>query len=174
MIETPHLRLVPGDLEILNAAIAGNELLAEKLGAAVSNGWTEFGLAPIQYAMERIRETAAESNWWTYFPVYRNDNQLIGSCGYKGKPNEDGLVEIGYEIHAAYRNRGLATEIATALIEHAFKDDRVLAVIAHTLLHLNASTSVLRKCGFIKVAEVNDPEDGLVWKWELKKKTQEI
>ncbi len=31
----------------------------------------------------------------------------------------------------------------------------------------NASTRVLTKCKFKWVGEVMDPEDGLVWRWEL-------
>ena len=29
-----------------------------------------------------------------------------------------------------------------------------------------ASTRVLRKCGFVHIGEVVDPEDGPVWRWE--------
>jgi ribosomal-protein-alanine N-acetyltransferase len=39
-------------------------------------------------------------------------------------------------------------------------------VRAHTLPNPNASTRVLTKCGFHRVGEVIDPEDGLVWRWE--------
>jgi RimJ/RimL family protein N-acetyltransferase len=31
---------------------------------------------------------------------------------------------------------------------------------------MNASARVLAKCGFRRVGEVIDPEDGLVWRWE--------
>jgi len=27
----------------------------------------------------------------------------------------------------------------------------------------------LQKCGFKKVEEITDPDDGLIWKWELKR-----
>ena len=29
-----------------------------------------------------------------------------------------------------------------------------------------ASTRVLTKCGFSRIGEVIDPDDGLVWRWE--------
>jgi [ribosomal protein S5]-alanine N-acetyltransferase len=31
----------------------------------------------------------------------------------------------------------------------------------------NASTSVLRSNGFVRDGEINDPEEGIVWRWRL-------
>ena len=83
---------------------------------------------------------------------------------------QNGTVEIGYEITPVYRNQGLATEMTMGLIKNAFKDNRVKSIIAHTLGQENPSTKVLKKCGFKKIEEINDPEEGNIWKWELKKK----
>lgn len=166
-IETNNLILIPCDAEILTAAIQGNETLSKKIGAAVQDNWTEFGVDALQYAFDKLTESVNERNWWTYFPIHKQDNKLIGSGGYKGKPATDGSVEIGYEITPEYRNRGLATEMTKGLIENALKDIRVKYIIAHTLGEENPSTSVLQKCGFEKVEEINDPEDGIIWKWKL-------
>lgn len=169
IIETKRLRLVAGDREMLTSAIQGNTVLSEKLGAEVPENWTEFGTVALQYSLDRMREKDEEKNWWTYFPIHKIDNVLIGSGGYKGSPGADGTVEIGYEIAPSYRDHGLATEMAGALVAHAFKDERVKAVIAHTLGGINPSTGVLKKCGFRKTIEINDPDDGLIWQWEIKK-----
>jgi ribosomal-protein-alanine N-acetyltransferase len=169
IIETDNLQLIACDAELLRKAIAGDAMLANHLNVAVQENWTAFGVAALQYALERLSENEEESGWWTYFPVHKQDNQLIGSGGYKGKPTPEGIVEIGYEIAPDYRNRGLATEMAVGLIQHALEDERVQIIIAHTLGQENASTSVLHKCGFEKVEEINDPDDGPIWKWELKR-----
>ena len=168
-IETKNLKLIPCDTEILKTAIQGDEILAKKINVTVQDNWTEFGVVALQYSLDRLSENEEESGWWTYFPVHKQDNKLIGSGGYKGKPTADGTVEIGYEIALDYRNRGLATEMTKGLIENAFRDERVRLIVAHTLGQDNASTKVLQKCGFKKVEETNDPDDGLIWKWELKR-----
>jgi len=168
-IETNNLRLIPCDVDTLHTAIEGNDQLAKRLGVTVNENWTEFGAAALHYSLERLLERPADAGWWTYFPIHKQNNELIGSGGYKGGPTEQGTVEIGYEIAPAYRNKGLATEMAVALISHAFADSRVQSILAHTLGETNASTKVLAKCGFQKVEEINDPEDGLIWKWELKR-----
>jgi len=169
-IETQNLKLISCDQEILNAAIKSNETLAEKIRVNVPENWTEFGVLALQYALDRLTESNDEKNWWTYFPILKNENKLIGSGGYKGKPNEQATVEIGYEIATDYRNQGLATEMAMALVTNAFKNLHVNTIIAHTLGEENASTKVLQKSGFKKVQEIYDPTDGVIWKWELKRK----
>jgi ribosomal-protein-alanine N-acetyltransferase len=168
IIETQNLKLIACNKEILSAAIESNSELAQMLNISIADNWTEFGTIALQYALDKIIENPDENIWWTYFPIHKQDNKLIGSGGYKGMPGEDATVEIGYEIAIDYRNRGLASEMAQGLIDNAFKDIRVKSIIAHTLGQDNASTRVLQKCGFEKVEEINDPEDGLIWKWELR------
>jgi RimJ/RimL family protein N-acetyltransferase len=79
------------------------------------------------------------------------------------------MVEIGYEVIEPYRNKGFATEIALALVKNAFEYKDVNLVQAHTLADKNPSTKVLVKCGFQWVEEVEEEEDGTIWKWELKR-----
>ena len=102
--------------------------------------------------------------------MLKDENLLIGNCGYKGPP-KDGVVEIGYEVIPEYRGIGLATEIAAVLVDNAINDPAVEKVIAHTLPEENASCKVLRKCGFTQVAEIFDKEDGIVWRWEIERET---
>ena len=78
----------------------------------------------------------------------------------------DGTVEIAYGIVPTFQERGYATEAAEACIAFAFADDRVRLVRGHTLAASSASTRVLEKCGFLRTGEVEDPEDGPVWRWE--------
>ena len=99
--------------------------------------------------------------------VHRASGTVIGSCGYKGPPDLDAVVEIAYGVDPAYQGRGYATEAARALIAFSYDSGRVTIVCAHTRPEENASTHVLTKCGFARVGEVVDPEDGLVWRWEL-------
>jgi RimJ/RimL family protein N-acetyltransferase len=166
-LETKNLKLIQCDTDILKEAIAGNENLAEKLGVTISEHWNEFGSAIFQYTIDKLAESEDENGWWIYFVIHKKDKRLIGGGGYKGKPTAEGTVEIGYEIAPAYRNRGFATEMTKGLIEHAFRYSNVKCILAHTLAYENPSTNVLTKCGFVKTGEVQDLEDGLVWRWEL-------
>jgi RimJ/RimL family protein N-acetyltransferase len=42
----------------------------------------------------------------------------------------------------------------------------VTLVRAHTLAEENASTAVLTKLGFERVAEIDGAEEGPLWRWE--------
>ena len=74
-----------------------------------------------------------------------------------------------FEIASEYWNRRLATEAAQGMIEYAFSHEEVRAVIAHTLAEINASNRVLQKVGMKFLAEVDDPEEGKVWRWQIRR-----
>jgi ribosomal-protein-alanine N-acetyltransferase len=168
ILETESLKLIACDQITLQKAIEGTRQLEQHLNVRVHPKWTKFGERPLRYSLEKTM-TEDEVGWWTYFPVHKADNTLIGTCGYKGKPDETGTVEIGYEITKDYQHRGYATELGRALVKNAFSFQQVNSIIAHTLADHNASTKVLSKCGFLKVNEIKNSGDALLWKWELKR-----
>ncbi|MCB9013467.1 MAG: GNAT family N-acetyltransferase [Bacteroidales bacterium] len=169
ILQTPYLEIRSASIEDLLAAIEGDDCLEKQLDAEIPSSWTEFGSQVLRNALHKIKSDDSEKGWWTYFPIHRMTNMLIGSGGYKGKPDKKGVVEIGYEITPLFRGKGLATEMAEALVKNAFTYPDVRMVIAHTLAKENASTHILQKLGFRKVKEFEDPEDGVVWRWELRK-----
>jgi [ribosomal protein S5]-alanine N-acetyltransferase len=118
--------------------------------------------------LARVRVTPEGDPWALSFAVIkRDDGAVVGSCGFKGPPAPDGVVEVAYGIDPAHRGCGFATESAEALAKFAFSSGRVRTVRAHTKPDNAASARVLAKCGFKCVGEVVDPEDGLVCRWEL-------
>ncbi|MDQ1086252.1 MULTISPECIES: GNAT family N-acetyltransferase [unclassified Siphonobacter] len=166
MIETSRLRLLPCDLNLWEAVLAGNNVLSQVIGANVPRRWTENASAFAQF-YQQVKKDPSLEKWGGHLIVYRPDNLLIGSCGYKGQPNEKGEVEIGYEIKASHREKGLATETANALVDYAFTFPEVHLIVAHTLTEENSSTKVLTKVGFKKIGEVEHAQDGIMWRWEL-------
>jgi [ribosomal protein S5]-alanine N-acetyltransferase len=166
-ITTERLILLPCTLEMLRSAIESNRTLSDFLGVIVQDHWTEFGIQPLSYVRDKLLSDPNQLGWWTYFVIHKEDNKLIGTGGYQGLPDQNGMVEIGYEIAAEYRDKGLATEFAAALVRNAFESNLVRKVQAHTLAESNASSHVLIKCGFIKVDEVSDPKEGNLWRWEI-------
>ncbi len=112
--------------------------------------------------------SASEPSPWIHgFSIIdRNSGLEVGSCGFKGPPNSEGAVEIAYGIDPDFQRRGFATEAAAGLLDYALNQNIVRIVRAHTLLDNIASQKVLAKCGFQLIGEVEDPEDGLVLRWE--------
>ncbi len=166
MIKTPRLLLVPANLPRLEAAASNNlpELSALLGGVKIEPDWTSFPDA-IVWMRDFLREYPADINWWNYMIIHRADKKLIGACGFKGEPDLEGMVELGYEIASAYRGRGLATEAAQGMLEYAFSFDSVKTVTATTLAEENASTRLLKRLDFTFTGEETDLEDGKIWTW---------
>lgn len=169
-IITQNLFLTPATFPVLDAILAEDWASLSRLlgGACIAEQWMHFPDA-MTWVRDYLLEHPDEIGWWAYLVVLQSEFKLIGTCGYKGPPTPEGAVEIGYEIADRYQGRGLATEVARALVGHAFKHESIRTVEAHTLPEENASVAVLRKLGFSFVEEVYDLEDGAVWKWRLGK-----
>jgi [ribosomal protein S5]-alanine N-acetyltransferase len=152
-MQTERLNLV---LQTLEEACAEIEALSPADRAHVSADW-----------LARLRALTSADPWTLGFTlVHRESDTAVGSAGFKGPPTADGMVEIAYGVHPDHQGKGYATEAAQALTAYAFSSGKVRVVWAHTLPEPNASTRVLAKCGFRRIGEVIDPEDGLVWRWE--------
>ena len=166
MIETPRLKIIPCAREHLEILLSSQARLAEHLGVSLADNWLIFPES-VAYSIKMIDDDARALVWGMHFIVHTANNELIGCGGYKGAPDGSRMVEFGYSVASAYENQGLATEAARGLIDHAFADGDVRMVDAHTMAEWNASTSILKKCGFTKIAEKHDPSDGEIWHWRL-------
>jgi [ribosomal protein S5]-alanine N-acetyltransferase len=168
MIQTKRLNLIPLQSPHFQAIIKEDyELLGKLLDVQTPKIWSEMpdAAAILPYFQAMIGQ---EPHVFTsYAVVHRADRQLIGTGGFKGKPNSEGMVEIGYEISKAYQGQGIATEAAHGLIHLAFSQPKILVVQAHTLAHENASVSVLKKVGMHYAGIFDDPEDGAIWRWQI-------
>jgi [ribosomal protein S5]-alanine N-acetyltransferase len=168
MIKTSRLILQPCTAEHLTALIAGNDAFEKVFGLKVMEGYLEFPEV-LPMMLEGVQGDLVNNQWGSYLYVHPGDQALIGMGGFKGNPNEEGMVEIGYGVANAYRGQGYATEAARAMIDFAFQDAAVNKVWAHTLAEENASVHVLQKCGMTIIDEFQDPDDGQVWRWQIKR-----
>ena len=156
-LQTPRLRLVLKTLEEVRAAI---ETMDASEKAQLSADW-----------LARLHASTAPDPWVHGFSMIQSDTEImVGQCGFKGPPDTDGAVEIAYGVASDQENKGYATEAARALVAYAFSFDQINLVRAHTLPQANASTRILAKCGFQYVGEITDPEDGLVWRFETRRR----
>jgi len=170
MVETPRLQLVPSDPALLVMLIEQPERFEALAGLPAAAGLREFfasGYVSPEW-LARLRAAAGPDPWGHgFFVVEREHRAIIGTAGFKGPPDADGMVEIAYGIVPSFEGRGYATEAAMALVCFARETADVTLIRAHTLPEANASTRVLTKCGFRHTDDVVDPEDGPVWRWEL-------
>ena len=161
-ITTERLDLVEGTPETMHAALDGNAALSAALLMVVPDTWPPEFLDPpaLEWTLARLEEAAGQDYWWLYFIVLRDSpggRTLIGSAGYKGPPDADATVEIGYGIVRDQHRKGYGSETARGLVARAFARPEIRRVIAETLPELVGSIGVLRKCGFRHIGEGSEP-----------------
>ena len=167
-IQTENLILAAHLPRHLRALLRSETEFENTAGLRVAPGIHQQMLEASADFKARVENGKQPDPWQFGFAIIHNsDNILIGTCGFPGPPNCDGVAEIAYGISPSYQGRGYATEAAKALVRFAMSDPRVKTIRAHTLPEENASTRVLQKCGFKKVRDAIDPEHGFqVWRWE--------
>lgn len=169
MITSARLHLVPFNKALYDAIVANdNETLGTLLNVQTPSSWTEFkdAIEALPVLISIFDKLQGDDRWGSYFIIHTQQKQLIGTGGYKGAPDENGFVEIGYEIKEVCRNQGFATEAAKAFISFAKSQTGIKGIRAHTLAEENFSVKVLRTCGFTFTGQLTEPEDGEVWRWE--------
>ena len=150
LIQSPHLDLFAATADLIKTDLAGRRFLAEALDVSVPASWPPdlYGPRAMQFALAQLDE-APEQGWSFWYLATREEPcELTGICGFKGRPDELGSVEIGYSILARYQRRGFATEAVQRLVGWAFMHHNVNEVCAETLPHLSQSIGVLEKNGF--------------------------
>ena len=150
LIQSPHLNLFATTTDLIKKDIEGREHLAEALGVNIPESWPPdlYGSRAMQFALTQLND-APEQGWSFWYLATRDEpGELAGICGFKGRPDESGCVEIGYSILGCYQRRGFATEAVQRLVGWAFSHHNVNEVCAETFPHLSQSIRVLEKNGF--------------------------
>jgi RimJ/RimL family protein N-acetyltransferase len=167
-LQTKNLILAPHLPRYLRALLRSAKEFENTSGLRVADGIREQLLSASPEFIARVENAKEPDPWQFGFAIiHKIDNVLMGMCGFPGPPDSNGVAEIAYGIAPDYQRRGYATEAATTLIQFVSNDPRVKMIRAHTLTEKNASTRVLEKCGFKKIADAIDPENNLpIWRWE--------
>ena len=156
------VRVEPATRGWAEALAQGDDTFASQFGVRVEEGWSGFPEA-IPTLADAARRAGPDQ--WGWHLVFDDDGALVGNGGWKGAP-VDGAAELGYAVAPSRQGRGIATAVVRQLLERGRAAGLHLAV-AHTVAQDSASTTVLQRCGFAKVAELVDPDDGPIWRWEL-------
>lgn len=149
-IESRRLCLVAATQELIKNDIEGRDDLGAALGVEIPKSWPPdlYGPRAMQLSLEQLGEKA-EQGWSFWYLLTRDDpSGLVGLCGFKGRPDESGSVEISYSIMAEFQRMGFASEAVARLVGWAFSHHNVNEVCAETLPHLIQSIRVLQKNGF--------------------------
>jgi len=155
------MRLEPVTREWAEALAEGDDVFSERYGVRVEAGWDGF---PETIGFLLAAASSGDPPEWGPHLFFDDEGALVGNGGWKGPP-KDGRAELGYAVAPARQRRGIATAAVRELLERA-RRARLRVAVAHTLAEPTPSARVLERCGFQRIGELVDSEDGPVWRWE--------
>jgi ribosomal-protein-alanine N-acetyltransferase len=162
MIETDRLYLIPLTANQLKLWIEDIPSLEKELNctycAEPMNGiFLDIVKGQYKITVEDEANYLYHSFW---FLIHKVDRIVVGSADFKGLPNMDGEVEIGYGLGKEFEHNGYMTEAVKAMCQWAIKQEKIKYIIAETDIDGIPSQRILRRCGFKQYKQ----GDTLWWK----------
>lgn len=97
-----------------------------------------------------MEQNSGKEYWGAAWEIALHSGKRVGDLCFKGTPDGNGAVEIGYGIDAEYAGNGYATEMVSAMAHWASVQPDVKLVTAQTEPSNEASQKVLKKSGFVQ------------------------
>jgi RimJ/RimL family protein N-acetyltransferase len=159
-LATERLDLLPLSPIQLQLYLEEPARLEQELGIPISRAViTERVRRAIRMKLAKMAHIEqAQLAWYTYWLlIIRAVPVGAGLAGFKGLPDQDGQVEIGYGIDPDYQGQGYMTEAVQHLIAWAFEEASCLSVVARDTKKWNvASQRVLAQVGLQVYEESED------------------
>ncbi len=160
VLQRGRIRLIPLNAAQLYFCLCRPDQLQAALGLPISKAIVEP--AVVQHALRvkkqrLINSPEQEFPWHTYWLIVIDSAPFgAGLIGFKGTPDNNGEVEIGYGIDPSWRNQGFTTEAAKLLVDWALEQENCQAVTAWSDKENVASARVLQKVGMHLGRETED------------------
>ena len=148
-LKTKRLRIIPLSPYYLQLLLEDIKKLETELGMIYHGVPMEEGMIEAAKELFLVALTDPENYiWHTLWQfVLIDQNIIIGSACFKGVPDEDGCVEIGYGINEAYEHKGYTREAAETMCKWARNQANVKSIIAETEKDNFPSHKILKNCG---------------------------
>lgn len=166
-LRTERLRMVSWTAELAEAVLHAPSQLHPLLGVTIAEGFPNHPVRHFVLPTTQVQVRRDPSyGLWSGMIIHTADRLAIGSMGCKSPPDDQGHVEIGYDIVPAYQGQGYATEIGRAFVNWAWEQPSVRRITAECLRDNFASIRVLEKLGLQRTVE---QQDLLYWEFPISK-----
>jgi RimJ/RimL family protein N-acetyltransferase len=166
-IPTPRLILRGMSVAFLEASLRGDvEQAQAALGLAAPSEWfTQKRFIALR--RDGCCTDPAYLPWSVRAIGLRATGEMIGHIGFHSRPDPPylrelapGAVEFGYEVAAAHRRQGYATEAICGLMTWAATEHAVERFVVSISPANTASTALAAKLGFLRIGGHEDEFDG--------------
>ncbi len=164
-VQTKRLLLLPISYACMTALLDGTQTELEQQGYLLCDDWITFDvLKYLDIIRSFMSSDEPPDGFFTWAIIEPASGLVIGDVGFKGRPNELGVVDIGYGIAACARGKGFATEAVSAMMSWAFSQPGVRRISAECLDDNAASIHILKKMGMREMLR----DDNIIF-WEIKR-----
>ena len=123
--------------------------------------------SPLAHRIPQVQADPSVNPWLIRLAVDRESDTIVGLTNFHDRPDEDGVVEIGYRVTDRFRRNGYGREIAQIMWDFAASHPDV-KVLRATVSPTNVpSLAIIESTGFAHVGEQDDPEDGLEYVFDM-------
>jgi len=165
-IVTERLILMPMTLSMIHALLHGRKEVFEAHGISFHKDWPRQDTLDVLEFLKDVMKNAEEASGFDVWMVIRKDGMLVvGDAGFKGAPDENGRIEIGFGLVEEVQKQGYGYEVAQALLDWASRQENVRVIAADSLLYNIGSMKVLTRCG---MKEIRRDDVHIYWEKSVK------
>ncbi len=164
-VETERLLILPMSYSFMTNLLEGTQTDLELQGYLLCEGWVNMEvLSYVDIIRSLMPPEGTVDGFYTWAVIDKHTGMIIGDIGFKGRPNELGIIDIGYGLAPSARGRHIATEAVLAMLQWAFAQPGVRRVSAECLDDNTASVRILKNMGMREMLR-----DGNTIFWEVKR-----
>jgi RimJ/RimL family protein N-acetyltransferase len=160
---SPVVRIIQLTPEVITA-LAGADLDgARRLSGLQLTDYlvSSHCLGTWRYRADQVAIDPTDAGWVTGVIWVDDVDVAVGTAGFHGPPDEEGMVEVGYSVDPQYRRRGYARAALVELLARAAREPGVSRVRASIRPDNIPSRDLVLSYGFVAVGEQLDEVDGL-------------
>jgi RimJ/RimL family protein N-acetyltransferase len=153
MVETENLRIIPLRATELECYLQGEGKLEKQFHLQLTGRMVSPSVKDriSSTVLPRLRTMEGYEYLFTTFwiVVEKVSSVIVAELGFKGKPDRQGNIEIGYGTLPDHRRKGIMTEAVGGMIRWAASVPEIRCILAETDKNNQASIRVLEKNNFI-------------------------
>jgi [ribosomal protein S5]-alanine N-acetyltransferase len=112
--------------------------------------------------MPFLHDTTKDPLYYTFWTIIsKQENVMVADCCFKGEPNANREIEIGYGTYPNFEGKGFMTEAVGELVRWAFEQPNVQSVTAQTAQSNIASQKILQKNNFVQYGQT---DENILWR----------
>jgi [ribosomal protein S5]-alanine N-acetyltransferase len=163
-LQTYNLRIIPLTKEQLANYSMADYSLENSLNVNIIPRIVPEFLANVinSKIMPHLNDTTKDPLYYTFWTIIsEQENVMVADLCFKGEPNANGEIEIGYGTYPAFEGKGFMTEAVGEVIKWAFAQPHVQSVTAQTDPTNIASQKILEKNNFVQYGKT---VENILWR----------